>query len=416
MKKIIVRGPALSRSGYGEQTRFALRALRENQDKYDIYLYTTSWGATSWLTEDNEERRWIDSLLEKTVMYSQQGGHYDVSLQVTIPAEWERLAEYNVGYTAGIETTKVSPLWLEKTYAVDKIIVPSNHSKDVFTTSSWEGTDGRTNQEIKLTCITPIDVVNFPVKEIDPEEIDLDLQTDFNYLCVAQWGPRKNVEKTLEWFVEEFYNDSEVGLVLKTQLAKNCLIDKRHCESRLKNLLARYPERKCKVYLLHGAMSDGEMTSLYTHPKIKAIVSTTHGEGFGLPLFEAAYNGLPVVAPDWSGQRDFLYAPQKDKKTKKIKEKAMFAKVQYTLENIDPSAVWENVIIAESQWAVPRQESYKSCLRKVYKDYKAFKSSANKLKKHLLTDLSAQVQYTKFVEALSLSSESEELGDIQVYG
>ena len=94
----------------------------------------------------------------------------------------------------------------------------------------------------------------------------------------------------------------------------------------------------------------------------------------------------------------------------------MFARVQYTLENIDPSAVWENVIIAESQWAVPRQESYKSCLRKVYKDYKTFKSSANKLKKHLLTDLSAQVQYTKFVEALSLSSEAEELGNIQVYG
>ena len=411
MKKIIVRGPALSRSGYGEQTRFALRALRENQDKFDIYLHTTSWGATSWLTEDDEERRWIDSLLAKTVLYTQQRGAFDVSIQITIPAEWERLAPYNVGYTAGIETTKLSPLWLEKTYVVDKIIVPSKHSKDVFDTTSWEGTDQRTNQQIKLTCVKPVEVVNFPVKNIESEEINLELQTDFNFLCVAQWGPRKNVEKTLEWFVEEFYQDSDVGLVLKTNIAKNCLTDKRHCEARLKAILDRYPHtfphRQCKVYLLHGAMSEGEMTSLYTHSKIKAIVSTSHGEGFGLPLFEAAYNGLPVIAPDWSGQKDFLYAPQKDKKTKNIKQKALFSKVDYTLEDVDPRAVWENVIIAESQWAVPKEQSYKTNLRKVYKDYTKHKSLANKLKKHIQKELSEENQYNKFVDSLGISMESE---------
>ena len=416
MKKIIVRGPALSRSGYGEQTRFALRALRQNQDKYDIYLFTTSWGATSWLTEDDEERRWIDGLLEKTVVYTQQNGTFDVSLQVTIPGEWERMAPYNVGYTAGIETTKLSPQWLEKTYAVDKIIVPSQHSKSVFETTSWEGTDQRTNQQIKLTCVKPVDVVNFPVKEIEPEEIDIDIQTDFNFLCVAQWGPRKNIEKTVEWFVEEFHNDPSVGLVLKAQLAKNCLIDRRYCVERLKSLLARYPEKQCRIYLLHGSMTEGEMTSLYTHPKIKGIVSATHGEGFGLPLFEAAYNGVPVIAPNWSGQKDFLYAPQKDKKTKNTKEKPMFLKVDYTLENIDPSAVWETVLIADSQWAVPKEHSYKTCLRNLYKDYGKHKTVANKLKKHLRKELSSEIQNSKFVDALGVEFSSEELGNIQVYG
>ena len=284
MKKILVRGPALSRSGYGEQTRFALRALRENQDKFDIYLINTSWGATSWLTEDDEERRWVDSTLQKTILYSQQGGGFDLSLQITIPGEWEPVAPYNVGYTAGIETTKLSSAWLERTNAVDKIIVPSNHSKDVFETSSWAGVDPRTNQEFKLVCTKPVEVVNFPVKQVEPEKIDLQFDSKFNFLCVAQWGPRKNLEKTIEWFVEEFEDNPEVGLVLKAQLAKNCLIDRRHCTARLNSLLSRYPDRQCKVYLLHGAMTEGEMTSLYTHPTIKAIVSTTHGEGFGLPL------------------------------------------------------------------------------------------------------------------------------------
>jgi len=416
MKKIIVRGPALSRSGYGEQTRFALRALRQSQDKFDIYLFTTPWGATSWITEDDEERRWIDGLLEKTVLYTQQNGTFDVSLQITIPSEWEPLAPYNIGYTAGIETTKVSPQWLEKTYVVDKIIVPSNHSKNVFETTSWEGLDRRTNQQVKLTCIKPIDVVNFPIKSVEAEKIDLKLSSDFNFLCVAQWGPRKNVEKTIEGFVEEFYKDPDIGLVVKVNLAKNCLTDKRHCVARLTALLDKYPERKCQVYLLHGSLSEGEMTSLYTYPKIKAIVSTSHGEGFGLPLFEAAYNGLPVIAPNWSGQKDFLYAPQKDKKTKKVKERAMFSSVEYTLETVDPSAVWENIIIEESQWAVIKEHSYKTCMRNLYKNYGTFKSLANKLKKHLQKDFSEDIQNAKFIEALGTDDDSVAFEDVQVYG
>jgi glycosyltransferase involved in cell wall biosynthesis len=416
MKKILVRGPALSRSGYGEQTRFALRALRAHEANYEVFLINTGWGATSWLTDDDEERRWIDQTLQKTIMHMQEDGQFDLSLQVTIPGEWEQLAQYNVGYTAGIETTKLSPMWLEKTYAVDKIIVPSNHSKEVFETTSWEGQDPNTNQVHKLTCTKPVEVVNFPVKNIEPEEIDVEFNTEFNFLCVAQWGPRKNLEKTIEWFVEEFQDNEDVGLVLKAQLAKTCLIDRRHTAHRLKSLLNQYPDRKCKVYLLHGAMTEGEMTSLYTHPSIKAIVSTTHGEGFGLPLFEAAYNGLPVVAPNWSGHKDFLYAPQRDKKTKKMKQKAMFSKVDYTLENIKPEAVWENVIIPESQWAEPKSNSFKTCLRKVYKDYGTYKALAKKLNLYLKDELSAENQYARFVDALGVDAPSDESTDIKVYG
>ena len=65
-----------------------------------------------------------------------------------------------------------------------------------------------------------------------------------------------------------------------------------------------------------------EMTYLYNHPKIKALISMSHGEGFGLPMFEAAYNGLPVIATDWGGQCDFLYMSDKNKK-----KKAMFTKI-----------------------------------------------------------------------------------------
>ena len=85
MKKIVVKGPALSQSGYGEHTRFVLRSLRSRPDLFDIYFININWGQTSWIYEDSEERRWIDFLLGKTIQHTQQKGEFDISLQVTVP-------------------------------------------------------------------------------------------------------------------------------------------------------------------------------------------------------------------------------------------------------------------------------------------------------------------------------------------
>ena len=131
-KRILVRGPALSRSGYGEHTRFLLRALRSREDIFDVFLHNLNWGKTGWIWEQNEEREWFDQVIMKTIEYSQQGGQYDVSMQVTIPNEWEKLAPINIGVTAGIETTKVSPQWVEKSTLVDRIITISEHSKQTY--------------------------------------------------------------------------------------------------------------------------------------------------------------------------------------------------------------------------------------------------------------------------------------------
>lgn len=113
-KSIILRGPLLTRSGYGEQARFALRSLRSREDLFDIYIHPLEWGKTSWINEVNEERTWIDNIIEKTISHVQNGGTFDYSLQVTIPNEWENIAALNIGYTAGIETTKVAHEWLQR--------------------------------------------------------------------------------------------------------------------------------------------------------------------------------------------------------------------------------------------------------------------------------------------------------------
>ena len=158
-KKIVVRGPVLSRSGYGEQARFALRSLRKHEDRFDIFLINTQWGGTGYTAQDDEERKYIDFLIQKTFHYTQNKKSYDLSLQVTIPPEWEKIAPVNVGYTAGIETTRIAPQWVEKSNQMDKIIVTSNHSKNTLVGTIFDVHDNNTNQIVGQASVeTPVEV------------------------------------------------------------------------------------------------------------------------------------------------------------------------------------------------------------------------------------------------------------------
>lgn len=407
--KILVRGPALSQSGYGEQTRFALRSLRSREDIFDIYLFNVNWGKTGEIFRDNEEREWLDNIIKKTLFYQQQmnnQGYYDISLQVTIPNEWKPMAPINIGYTAGIETTHVAPQWIELGEQMDHIILVSNHAREVYQRTSIDVEEqGGTIIKENVSVTKPMTTVNYPTRVVEPNLRELNLTTDFNFLTFAQWGPRKNLNRTVKCFVEEFLNE-DVGLIVKTNIAKNNVIDRYNTKSRLKKILDKFPDtRRCKVYLLHGHMSEEELSGLYQHPKIKAYVSMTHGEGFGLPLFEAAYYGLPIAAPLWSGQCDFLFMPVKNKKGKE-KMKPMVAKIDYDLERIPAEAVWDGVLDKNSSWAFPKISSYRNKLREIHKDYNRFKSQANVLKEWLLDNFKAEDKYAEFVKCITDTMES----------
>ena len=413
-KKIILVGPVLTRSGYGEQARYALRALRSREDIFDIYVQPLTWGATSWVSEYDEEKLWIDSIIEKTIVHNAQGGQYDVSLQVTIPNEWKSYAPVNIGYTAGIETTKVAHEWISLANSMDKIIVISNHSKNVFESTVYELShvppDHPLSDAQVLKTTTDIEAVNYPVKIYESlPEIDLNLKFDTNFLTIAQWSARKNLEHTLKWFVEEFQDD-EVGLVIKTNFAKNSLMDREVCEGRLKELIASIPEinkdRKCKVYLLHGDMTDAEMHSLYKHEKISALTAIPHGEGFGLPIFEAAYSGLPVVSVGWSGQLDFLVGED---------NKQRFYEVSYDLKPVPKEVVWEGVLIAESAWSYAREHSFKNKMRECYNDIKSNSGHVAKSESYA-NDLHERFEiskmYEKFIDAMGVEIDAEWANDL----
>lgn len=408
-KKVFFKGPVLTRSGYGEQARFALRALRSREDLFEIFIQPITWGATSWLSEMDEERVWIDNTIEKTIAYMQSGGQFDMSLQVTIPNEFQKMTLMDIGYTAGIETNKVAPHWLQKgNEQVDKIITISSHSKQVFENTVVTAHNQQTGESMEYRLNTPIEYVSYPTKHFESlPELDLNITTSFNFLTIAQYGPRKNLHNTIKWFVEEFRNE-DVGLVVKSNVSKNCLMDRKRLQSAFQRLLAPYADRKCKVYLLHGDMTDAEIHSLYKHEKIDAFLSLPHGEGFGLPLFEAAYSGLPVVATGWSGHLDFLTDEE---------GREHFYNVAFDLQPVQQEVVWDGVLIKESMWAYAREQSAKEKMRLCYDQMTNEETRGTEMialeqnVKRLHETFSAEKMYERFVDSVLMKVENEEMNE-----
>ena len=140
------------------------------------------------------------------------------------------------------------------------------------------------------------------------------------------------------------------------------------------------------VYLLHGNFTDEEMNELYNHPKVKAHISLTHGEGFGRPLLEATISQKPVIAPNWSGHLDFL-------------PKNLAVLLGGSLQNVQRGSVPDDMYIEGSQWFTVNYQQASAVIKDVYKNYRKYTLNAKKL---------GMVNKSKF----SLDAMTKELGKI----
>ena len=362
MKKfMVICAPVTSRSGYGAHSRDLVKSFIDS-DKYNIKILDVPWGdcPRNALEENNSNnKRIIDCILPHPQMDRQP----DVYVDIRIPNEFETHGKVNIGITAGIETNAVSQAWLEGCNKMHLNIVPSEHSKYGFVNSVYDKVqqlpDGKQQKVGEMKLEKPMEVVfegsnediykPLTVDEIDSDFFDMlneKVPEKFAFLSVGQWTKggygedRKDLGRTIKVFYETFANKKkQPSLILKTSGATYSLLDREDILNKIKLVKSQFPFdwKLPNVYLLHGDLSGKEMNYLYNHPKVKAFVSLTHGEGYGRPLQEATMVGLPVIATNWSGHIDFLDT-----------EKSIL--LSGKLQQVPKSQRWKDIIIEQSQW------------------------------------------------------------------
>ena len=322
----LVTAPVATRSGYGAHARDICRALIK-LDKYDVKIWSVRWGNTPMNAlnqQDPNDKMIIDRLLQNPQLPKQPEIHF----HIVIPNEFNPLAKFNIGITAGLEMTACPPVWLEGMNRMDMNIVPSNFVKDTMNRIVFDINDEQTKQkkgELKNT--KPIEVLfegtdtNIFKKTNEFSAPFLKemkkVKESFNFLYVGHWlqgdlgKDRKDTGMMLKVFLETFKNmKNSPGLIMKTSGAGFSVLDREQMLAKIKSIKSMIKGDLPNVYLLHGDFTDNEMNELYNHPKVKAHVNLTHGEGFGRPLLEASISQKPVIAPNWSGHVDFLNKDQ----------------------------------------------------------------------------------------------------------
>ena len=372
----VVSCPLDTYSGYGARARDFVKALVD-LDLYEVKVLSQRWGNTrfGYLLDHNEEE--LRSLIVNSVTEQP-----DIWIQITVPNEFQKLGKYNIGVTAGIETTACDVSWIEGCNRMDLILTSSKHSKDTFLNTVYKpNNDQPQTGDIKIT--TPIeilfegaDLTKYFIKKSDSSSPIVKalngIKESFCYLSVGHWmqgdlgQDRKNIGYTIKAFLETFKDQkSPPALILKTHQATTSLMDQDRILNNIDSIRKSVKGKVPNIYVIHGEVSDAEMNELYNHPKIKAMVSLTKGEGFGRSLLEFSLVNKPIIASGWSAQVDFL-------------SKEFCGLIGGTLTKVHPSAVVPNVILAESSWFTPNDNEVYSAFRIFKKDYKKFAELAKR--------------------------------------
>lgn len=214
---------------------------------------------------------------------------------------------------------------------------------------------------------------------------------EFSFLFVGHWlqgqigEDRKDVGMMIKTFCtvfKDYPKDTQPGLILKTSAAGFSVMGREDIREKINDIKSFFGDKCPPILLLYGDLKESELNELYNHPKCKAMVSFTKGEGYGRPLQEFAVTGKPIIVSKWSGHMDFL--PE---------ENVVFLEGQ--LKNVHPSAA-NQFLLQESSWFTVNYSQAAQKLYQVHKNYDEF----NKKSAPLSTYTKANFSLDKMTDKL----------------
>ena len=394
---LVFQSPCFTRSGYGDHSRDLLKSLRK-MDKYDIKIIPLRWGNTPQNNVDGESDfgRWM---LERVI--TEVSDKPDIFIQVSVANEFSAKGGYNIGITAGVETTICPKDFIDGCNNMDLIIVPSNFTKQNIGGTVYQQKDNETGEivgEIKVT--KPIEVL---FEGVDTEifskgsgkDVLENVKEDFNFLIVGHWlkgdlgQDRKDIGMAIKTFATVFQylpKDKRPGLIVKTSHAGFSVIDREGTREKLEGVLKPLGDKCPSVYLVHGDMEETDMSNLYHHPKVKAMISFAKGEGYGRPMAEFTLTGKPIIASGWSGQLDFL-PPEHS------------VLLEGSLTAVHESAA-DQFCMKEAQWFSVNYSNAANKLYDVYNNYNTYSKQSEGLKSNTLNNFTLDKMNDRFTQML----------------
>ncbi len=394
---LVFQGPIFTRSGYGDHCRDLMKSLRK-MDKYDIKIIPLRWGNTpqNQVSDQDEFGRWM---LERVI--GEIGEKPNVFMQVSVANEFEPKGHYNIGITAGVETTIAPKDFIDGSNKMDLIIVPSNFTKQNLGGTVYQQKDQATGQIVgEIKTNTPIEVL---FEGVDTEifskgsgkDILSNVKEDFCFLTVGHWlkgslgQDRKDIGMVIKTFATVFQylpKDKQPALLLKTSHAGFSVIDRETTREKIDDVLKTYGDKCPPIYLIHGDLEEIDMSNLYHHPKVKAMISFAKGEGYGRPMAEFTLTGKPIIASGWSGQLDFLPA-----------EHSVLLEGQLT--PVDESAA-DQFIMKEAQWFTVNYSNAANKIYDVFNKYNDYSKKSAGLKENTLNNFTLEKMHERFTQIL----------------
>jgi glycosyltransferase involved in cell wall biosynthesis len=371
----VISCPIDTYSGYGARSRDIVKAIIE-MDKYDVKILGQRWGQTPFgFIESNPE--W--EFLNKHILQSPQlPAQPEIWMQITVPNEFQPLGKYNIGCTAGIETTIAPADWIEGCNRMNLILGSSKHTIEVLKNSKFEKRDQQTNQSVgviewKADGEVVFEGANTEVYKPVKSTFDLsNIKEEFAYLFVGHWmqgalgEDRKNVGLLVKAFYETFKNKSKKpALILKTSTVGSSYMDRDELIKRIRMIKDTVKSTNLpNIYLLHGEFTDVEMNDIYNHSKVKAMINLTKGEGFGRPLLEFSLTNKPIITTNWSGHTDFL-------------NPEFTTLLSGNMTKVHPSAA-NHMLLSDAEWFSVDYGQTGGYLKDVFENYKNYIDKAKR--------------------------------------
>ena len=275
-------GPILSRSGYGEASRYFIYALY--QAGVDVSVDRIRSRVPPALNLGKKGQ------LCRRLLRKPDGSKINVIHMV--PVLFDRLKKprsKNIGFTTW-EADRLPRSWVSLCNRMDAIFVPSKWNVDVFRSSG-----------VKV----PIHLVQPGVDPEDTPIVESRKPSDkYTFYSIFQWSERKNPKGLISTYLSEFVDVKDVRLILKTHGWHGATDTLRGRVQIIRSSLNIDHSRLPEIQIETERYSAEQMSSL--HRDSDCFVLPSCGEGWGMPYMESMSYGNPTIGTGYSGNMDFM--------------------------------------------------------------------------------------------------------------